>query len=335
MFTYQVFRIVIGILTAFRYLLYRLADIDGLHGAPQARFQKMGREVRHGGRGVPGLVGAGTVPWEIVARPESSNMTWIWAAVLGALVLIVSAAFLLVRPIRIPRDPEREGYQDEEASLAYDRTSRWPVFALERYIVLRAMGRKRIQGTLLDVGCGPGFLAAKIGHRYPDLEVLGLDLNRYMISLASVRLSQSRGKYGLVMGDASSLPFSASSIDMVVSSLSLHHWKDPSAAFQEVYRILAPGGRLIIFDVRRDVPSFVFCAFIVGQALFSPRAIRRTNGAVGSVWSSYTAGELDRLLAAQQFESVEVRRGLAWLVLKAEKLPNSRKTTGDMRVASR
>jgi len=248
-------------------------------------------------------------------------MTWIWVAVLGLLALI-AAAFSLFRRIRIPREPEREGYQDEEASLAYDRTSRWPVFALERYIVLSARGTHRIQGTLLDVGCGPGFLAAKIGHRYPSLEVLGLDVNRYMISLASARLSRSRRRYGLVLGDASSLPFSANSVDIVVSSLSLHHWNDPSAAFREVYRILAPGGRLFIFDIRRDVPHFVYYAFTWGQALFSPRAIRRTNGAVGSLWSGYTAEELERLLAAQQFAGVAVRRGLAWLVVKAGKPSN-------------
>src|SRR5512136_2043399 len=102
-------------------------------------------------------------------------MTWIWVAPFGLLALITATAFLLSRPIRIPREPEREGYQDEEASLAYDRTSRWPIFALERHIVLSALRAPRIQGTLLDIGCGPGFLAAKIDRRHPGLEVVGLD----------------------------------------------------------------------------------------------------------------------------------------------------------------
>jgi ubiquinone/menaquinone biosynthesis C-methylase UbiE len=248
-------------------------------------------------------------------------MTGIWVAVLGVLVLI-AAAFLLFRPIRIPREPEREGYQDEEASLAYDRTSRWPIFALERHIVLSALTTQRMQGTLLDIGCGPGFLAAKVGLRFPCLKVVGLDVNAHMTSLASARLSRSRGKYNLVLGDVSSLPISPNSIDIVVSSLSLHHWKDPAAALQEVHRVLAPGGRLVIFDVRRDVPHFVYYAFMCGQALFSPRAISRTNGAVGSLWSGYTAEELEGLLAARQFEGLVVRRGLAWLVVKAVKPSN-------------
>jgi ubiquinone/menaquinone biosynthesis C-methylase UbiE len=179
-----------------------------------------------------------------------------------------------------------------------------------------------IQGTLLDIGCGPGFLVARIERLYPEVEVVGLDLNRNMISLASARLLRSRGNYGLVMGDASYLPFCDASVDVVVSSLSLHHWKDPTAAFREVYRILPPGGRVLIFDIRRDVPHFVYYAFVWGQALFGPRAIRRTNGAVGSLWSGYTADELEKLLAAQQFERVEVRRGLAWSVVEAVKASN-------------
>ena len=245
-------------------------------------------------------------------------MDWVWIT-LVPFALLATAVFLLSRPIKIPREPEREGYQDEEASLAYDRTSRWPIFAFERRLVLNALGRHRIQGLLLDIGCGPGYLAAKIGGQFPGLEVLGLDPNRHMISIASAKLSRAHGEFNLVLGDASALPFASNTVDIVVSSLSLHHWKDPSRAFLEIYRVLAPGGRLMVFDARRDVPLLVFHAFRVGQALFGPRAIRRTNGAVGSLWSSYTADELERLLFAQQFGSVAVAQGFAWLLLKAVK----------------
>ena len=245
-------------------------------------------------------------------------MTFVWIAPVS-FALVATAALLLSRRIKIPREPEREGYQDEEASLAYDRTSRWPIFALERSIVLNALGRHRTKGVLLDIGCGPGYVAAKIGRRLPALNVLGLDLNRYMISLASSRLKRSQRDVGLILGDASALPFASNTVHIVVSSLSLHHWKDPREAFREIYRILAPGGLLVIFDTRRDVPFFVFYAFIAGQSLFSPRAIRRTNGAVGSLWSSYTAGELERIMSSQRFENLTVTRGLAWLVVKAVK----------------
>ena len=53
-----------------------------------------------------------------------------------------------------------------------------------------------------------------------------------------------------VDGRAESLPFDDVSVDLVVSTLSAHHWDDPVAAFAEIRRVLRPGGVARIYDVR-------------------------------------------------------------------------------------
>ncbi|HKD97163.1 MAG TPA: class I SAM-dependent methyltransferase, partial [Micromonosporaceae bacterium] len=50
------------------------------------------------------------------------------------------------------------------------------------------------------------------------------------------------------VGDVTDLPFADGSFDLVVSSLSLHHWDEPEAAVPELARVLRPGGRVCIYD---------------------------------------------------------------------------------------
>jgi len=239
-------------------------------------------------------------------------MIWLFALLtLVVLVVIVLAAL----PLQIPREPDREGWQDAEASLAYDKTSRWLIFAIERRIILKRLSRFQLKGRLLDIGCGPGYLAAGISRSFPNLRVTGLDISPDMVSIA-------RGNWGaLVVGDldfiqadAAALPFPDNSVDFVVSSLSLHHWNDPVAVLREIHRVLVRGGSMLVFDPRRDSPRIVMWSFAIGQALFAPHAIRITNGAVGSLWASYTAAELKEMLSAASFEKMKVHSGLAWVI---------------------
>jgi SAM-dependent methyltransferase len=52
------------------------------------------------------------------------------------------------------------------------------------------------------------------------------------------------------VGDVAALPFADNSVDLVVSTLSLHHWDDPAAGLNEIVRVLGPGGQAWIYDFR-------------------------------------------------------------------------------------
>jgi ubiquinone/menaquinone biosynthesis C-methylase UbiE len=62
----------------------------------------------------------------------------------------------------------------------------------------------------------------------------------------------------LEQGSADLLPYADNSFDMVVSTQSLHHWKNPVRGFNEIFRILKDGGRARIYDIVTDIPSAVF-----------------------------------------------------------------------------
>jgi SAM-dependent methyltransferase len=110
-------------------------------------------------------------------------------------------------------------------------------------------------GKVLDVGCGPGHLANRLASDH-GLEVTGLDLDPAMIARA--RANADRGvaverQPTFVVGGVAALPFPDSSFDLVVSTLSMHHWADPTAGQAEIARVLRPGGRALVWDIRPGI----------------------------------------------------------------------------------
>ena len=101
---------------------------------------------------------------------------------------------------------------------------------------------------VLDVGTGPGVLLMELAAARPDLRLAGVDLSADMIASARRNLAPFGDRATATVGSVTDLPFADGSFDLVVSSLSLHHWDDPESAAPELARVLRPGGRVHIYD---------------------------------------------------------------------------------------
>jgi ubiquinone/menaquinone biosynthesis C-methylase UbiE len=105
--------------------------------------------------------------------------------------------------------------------------------------------------VVLDVGTGPGRVPRLIAAACPTVEVEGVDLSPEMIARAtSAAKATSTRNVHFQVGDVVILPFADKSVDLVVSTLSLHHWDDPAAGLHEIVRVLGPGGQAWIYDFR-------------------------------------------------------------------------------------
>ena len=105
--------------------------------------------------------------------------------------------------------------------------------------------RKEQFETLLDAGCGTAPMLTLLTKEYPDKHFVGLDLTPEMIHKAK---EKNLPNTELIVGDCESLPFEAETFDVIINSQSFHHYPNPQDFFDSVYRVLKPGGCLILRD---------------------------------------------------------------------------------------
>ena len=107
---------------------------------------------------------------------------------------------------------------------------------------------------LLDVGTGPGYLLGYLARARPDLSLWGLDFSPDMIRRARPRqramAPQAAPRW--LVADACHLPFPAGVFGQVVATFSFHIWPCPVAGLKELRRVLAPGGRAWVYELRRE-----------------------------------------------------------------------------------
>ncbi|WP_068183500.1 class I SAM-dependent methyltransferase [Mycobacterium sp. UM_CSW] len=102
-------------------------------------------------------------------------------------------------------------------------------------------------GSVLDVGCGTGYLLRALGRRYPDARQLcGIDAAPQMI--ATARALEADDRLSFTVGVAEELGYPDGSFDLVVSTTSFDHWTDQQAGLVECSRVLRPGGHLVLVD---------------------------------------------------------------------------------------
>jgi ubiquinone/menaquinone biosynthesis C-methylase UbiE len=213
------------------------------------------------------------------------------------------------------RRPDAELPFDGPSSAAYDGISDAFFFRAERWLFMRELKQYRPAGTLLDIGCGPGNLLREISNSYPEMQLVGLDISPEMIVLAEKRLPRS---VKLVCADAARTPLQDDSIDFIISSGALHHWQDAGQVFSEVQRVLAPGGRFLLLDLRRD-PSRVLFGAAKFMSVFMPRELKRTRGVMGSLEAAYTPEELKNLLDNTPLDNRHVTAGPVWIFASGSK----------------
>lgn len=201
------------------------------------------------------------------------------ALVFGLATFLVAARGRLARLLRTI--DQRAGLFAPHGAAIYNLLAPPLLRPLYRRVALDVVELAAQIGTqrprVLEVGSGPGELALEIVRGLPTAEVVGVDLADSMIERAVERAGGEA--YGdrvrFVLADATVLPLADRSFDVVVSTLSLHHWADPARVFGELGRVLRPGGVALIYDLR----PFAYLgaeveAFVAGTP-FEPAGVDR------------------------------------------------------------
>ncbi len=225
----------------------------------------------------------------------------------------------MVKPRVVETD---HGIKGEEAVKAYDVSMR----RLRDKGMLQTdsiLNSRLDLGCALEIGPGPGYQGLEWLKKTEDTTLKGLDISEEMVALATKNARdyglESRAEY--FVGDASSIPFGDGYFDAVISTNSLHEWSRPREIFNEIYRVLRPGGKYFISDLRRDMSPLMKWFILLQPA--SVRSAKMRSGFTSSVNASYTLSEIPELLANTKLQGWRAKQNLIYIVVSGKKAYNS------------
>jgi ubiquinone/menaquinone biosynthesis C-methylase UbiE len=247
----------------------------------------------------------------------------VWGGMVTAMLL---AAWRAYNRRARERVVSHEGLDDPEVAQAFTRIATLPQMRLLRWWVARRALAIKPAGQAADLGCGPGHLVIELARAAPGLQVTGIDLSDEMLAEAERRARRAglADRIAFKKGDVAHIPVPDGSLDLVVSTLSLHHWRDPVAVLDEIARVLRspepgegrPGGAFLVFDLRRDMAAPLYLLLWFATHCVVPRALRRVNEPLGSRDAAFTSEEAAHLAGSSRLTGWRVTQGPLWLTIE-------------------
>jgi ubiquinone/menaquinone biosynthesis C-methylase UbiE len=109
--------------------------------------------------------------------------------------------------------------------------------------------------AVLEVAPGPGYLAIELAKAAPGAyRITGLDISRSFVGIARSNARRAGVDVDFRHGDVADIPLPDAAFDFVVCQAAFKNFPDPVAALDEIHRVLRPGGRASIYDLRKDAP---------------------------------------------------------------------------------
>ena len=172
------------------------------------------------------------------------------------------------------------------------------------------------KGYAVEIGPGPGYLGLEWLKKTENTHLTGIEISREMIKHAEKNSRdyslQNRAEY--LEANALSIPLWDNSADSVFSSGSLHEWENPLTVINDIYRILKPGGKLFISDLKRNLSTAVTLLFYT-----TVKGKNMKKGLISSIKASYTKNELNSILSNSLFSNFEVKDNIFGIIITAEK----------------
>lgn len=168
---------------------------------------------------------------------------------------------------------------------------------------------------VLDVGCGNGYVLSKYAQE--GAQVFGVDITETGIDLCKKRFGYLGLQGDFRVANAEKLPFEDETFDCVCSMGVLHHTPDTPGAVDEIFRVLKPGGRLIVMFYHRNSAWYRIRmpleSILTGKSI--SQLVNEVDGVGNPKGDIYSKKELKELL--HQFSQIEMFAGLlnGWMLL--------------------
>jgi ubiquinone/menaquinone biosynthesis C-methylase UbiE len=179
---------------------------------------------------------------------------------------------------------------------------------MNEYVTLaQRIGAQLAPGSaVLEVAPGPGYFSIELA-RLGAFQITGLDLSRTFVRLATMQAAKARVSVEFLEGSASSLPFPARSFDFVVCRAAFKNFAKPDEALHEMSRVLRPGGRALIIDLKADATPDAIREHIDAMGLSTVnRILTRLVFKTMLLKRAYSREQFQEMLWEVNFSNVEI-----------------------------
>jgi ubiquinone/menaquinone biosynthesis C-methylase UbiE len=161
--------------------------------------------------------------------------------------------------------------------------------------------------AVLEVAPGPGFLAIDLA-KTGKATVTGLDISKPFVEIARKNAQREGVSVDFQLGNASAMPFPGDSFDLIVCRAAFKNFSEPVQALVEMHRVLKPGGKAMVIDLRKDVPMEAVDTHVknAGVGFFSGVFMKLTFRTV-LVKRAYTKAQFQEFISQTPFQKSEIR----------------------------
>lgn len=161
-------------------------------------------------------------------------------------------------------------------------------------------------GSVLEVAPGPGYFCIELARLGP-YAVRGVDLSADMVRIARAKAEQAGVRVDFVQGNSSNLPFPKETFDFLVCRAAFKNFAQPVKALEEMHRVLKPGGRALVIDLRRDANPAEVSEAVNHMGLgWVNRTVTRLTFRFMLLRNAYTREHFQQMLAQTQFRKTDI-----------------------------
>jgi len=179
--------------------------------------------------------------------------------------------------------------------------------SMEEYRTLarRAAAELPPGSRVLEVAPGPGYFSIELA-KLGDYRVTGLDISRTFVEIACRNAKEAGVEIAFQQGDAAAMPFADETFDFILCRAAFKNFSQPLKALQEMRRVLKPGGRGMLIDLRKDAPSSDIRRIVDGMGMsFLNRLFTRLTFRFVLLKRAYTESQFRDFFAHANFRSAD------------------------------
>jgi ubiquinone/menaquinone biosynthesis C-methylase UbiE len=179
---------------------------------------------------------------------------------------------------------------------------------MKEYVDLarRIAGQIPQGSAVLEVAPGPGYFCMELA-KLGSCAITGLDISQTFVKMATKKASEAGVRVDFKQGSASNMPLQKDSFDFLLCRAAFKNFADPVGALQEMCRVLRPGGRGLIIDLKRNASPETISHHVDGMGLSWFNRIMTKMAFKGMLLkSAYTKEEFEQMLKQTKLSSVSI-----------------------------